>query len=89
MMLHVLQGVRKRILPLIWLNFAVLSPRPKLSAGETTRPLSRFLFIFGVLRLQIRQGWIRWKANTPSYNFYGRLSPNFVVLEPKSPLERR
>ena len=87
MMLHVLRRERKWILPLIWLNFTVLSPRPKLSVGEIARLLFGFFFLISrVLGLQIRRGRIHWKANTP--NFYEIWSLNFIVLGPKSPLER-
>jgi hypothetical protein len=41
----------------------------------TARPPFKFLFISGVLGLQIRHGQICWKANTFEYNFYeGTLS---------------
>jgi hypothetical protein len=52
----------------------------------TTRPPFRFLFISGVLGLQIRQGQICWKANTPGYNFYKWTLPGFYRLYVRNPL---
>jgi len=84
-MLHTLPRARKTFSPLIWLNFAILLTWPNLSAGVTAQTSLRFLFISGVLGLQIRRGQIRWKANTPGYNFYERTLPGFYLLHVRIP----
>ena len=84
-MLHTLPRARKKISPLIWLNFVILSTWPNLSAGVTTRTSLIFLFMFGVLGLQIRRGQIHWKANTLGYNFYERILPGFYLLHVRIP----
>ena len=82
---HTLWRARRQILPLIWLNFAVLSTWPNLPTGVAAWPLLSLLFVSGVLGLQIRRGQIRWKANTSGYNFYGGPSLNSVVFKSKIP----
>jgi hypothetical protein len=78
---HTLWRARKQILPLIRLNFAVLSTWPKLPTGVAAWPLLRFSFVSGVLGLQIRRGQIRWKVNTSGYNFYEWTLPRFYHLQ--------
>lgn len=78
-----------RVLPLSWLNFPVLSILPNLTAGMTTRPLLIHLSITRVLELQIKRCQIRQKANTPSYNFYEKPSPNSIVSRPELSRESR
>lgn len=51
----------------------------------TARPPFRFLFISGVLGLQIRHGQICWKANTPGYNFYEGTLPGFYHFHVRIP----
>jgi len=82
---HTLWRARKQILPLTRLNFAVLSTWPKLPTGVAAWPLLRFSFVSGVLGLQIRRGRTRWKANTPSYNFYEWTLPRFYHLQVQIP----
>jgi len=76
---------RKQIIPLIWLNFAVLSTWPNLPTGVAAWPLLSFLFVSGVLGLQIRRGQIRWKANTPNYTSMRGPSLNSAVFRSKIP----
>jgi len=80
---HTLWRARKQILPLIWLNFAVLSTWPKLPTGVAAWPLLRFSFVSGVLGLQIRRGQIHWKANTSGYNFYDGPSLDSIIFRSK------
>ena len=82
-----LTRARKQILPLIRLNFAVLSTWPKLPTGVAPWPLLRFLFVSGVPGLQIRWGQNCWKANTPGYNFYEGPSLDFIIFRSKFPQE--
>jgi len=82
---HTLWRVRRQILPLIRLNFTVLSTWPKLPTGVAAWPLLRFSFVSGVLGLQIRRGQTRWKANTPNYNFYEWTLPGFYHLQVQIP----
>ena len=84
---HTLWRERKQILPLIRLNFVVLSTWLKLPTGVAAWPLLRFSFVFGVLGLQIRRGRTRWKANTPSYNFYDGPSLNSIIFRSRFPQE--
>jgi hypothetical protein len=84
---HTLWRARKYILPLIRLNFTVLSTSPKLPTGVAAWPLLKFSFVSGVLGLQIRRGWTRWKANTPSYNFYDGPSLDSIIFRSKFPQE--
>jgi hypothetical protein len=86
---HILWRARKQILPLIWLNFAVLSTWPNLPTGLAAWPLLRFLFVSGVSELQIRRGQTHWKANTPNYNFYEGNLPRFYHLQVQTPLGTR
>jgi len=82
---HTFWRARKQILPLIRLNFAVLSTWPKLPTRVASWPLLRFSFVSGVLGLQIRRGQIRWKANTSGYNFYEWTLPRFYHLQVQIP----
>jgi hypothetical protein len=82
---HILWRARKQILPLIRLNFTVLSTWPKLPTGVAAWPLLRFSFVYEVLGLQIRRGWTCWKANTLSYNFYEWTLPRFYHLQVQIP----
>jgi len=52
--LHILQREGKGILPLTWLNFAVLSTWSNLPAGVAAGPPLRHLSISRVLGLQIK-----------------------------------
>jgi hypothetical protein len=85
---HTLWRARKQILPLIWLNFAVLSTWPNLPTGVAAWPLLSFLFVSGVLGLQIRRGRIRWKANTSGYNFYEGTLPEFCSFQVQNPPQK-
>jgi len=82
---HTLRRARKQILPLIQLNFTVLLTWPKLPTRVTAWPLLKFSFVSGVPRLQIRRERTRWKANTPSYNFYEWTLPRVYHLQVQIP----
>ena len=80
---HTLRRARKQIRPLIRLNFVVLSTWPKLPTGVAAWPLLIFLFVTRVPGLQIRRSQTRWKANTPSYNFYDWPSLDSIIFRSK------
>jgi hypothetical protein len=73
-----------QVLPLSRLNFPILSISPKLLAKTTTRPFLIHLSISKALKLQIKWGQIRWKDNTPDYNFYEETFPKVFCSKARS-----
>jgi hypothetical protein len=57
----------------------------ELPTGVAAWPLLSFLFVSGVLGLQIRRGQIRWKANTSGYNFYVGTLLEFCSFQVQNP----
>jgi hypothetical protein len=49
-------------------KFTCFSNFLNLPTKAAARPLRIYLPISGVLKLQIKRGWICWKANIPGYN---------------------
>jgi len=59
-------------------KFLCLVNLSNLPTEVASRPLLIYLFISGVLELQIMQGQTRWKANIFGYNFSEETSPKIV-----------
>jgi len=53
------------------------------------QPLLGYLSISGVLELQIKWDWTRWKVNISSYNIYEKPSLNSIIFRPESSLKSR
>jgi len=60
-----------------------------LPAEVAAQALLIYLSLYGVLKLQIKWDWTRWKANISSYNIYEKPSLNSIIFRLESSLELR
>jgi len=84
--MHFLRGMKLDSAPNMT-KFSRFVNLPNLSAEVAARPLLIYLSIPGVIELQIKRCWTRWKANIPGYNSYEKPSLNFIIFRSEYSLE--